>query len=98
MGTAAMIKPCDTPILQTEKPADAKKYAKHALLYQQELHFHFQYMRKFEATVNLILVPSEVHVDTLPAEFQIELTDLQCDTDQMNEFRQVRRLDICKPR
>jgi predicted butyrate kinase (DUF1464 family) len=38
-------------------------------------------MLKYELTVNMFLVPSVFHVETLPAEFQIEVTDLQFDTD-----------------
>jgi len=38
-------------------------------------------------------MPFDIHVEAVSSEFQMEMTDLQCDTDLINTFRHVRILD-----
>jgi hypothetical protein len=46
-------------------------------LRHKESNSHFQDIRKYETIVNLFAVSLDVNVETIPAELQIELVDLQ---------------------
>jgi hypothetical protein len=50
----------------------------------------FQDFRKLEATLIFLSAPFNVTVETIPDEFQVEVTDLQ------NKFRGSTLLDFCK--
>jgi hypothetical protein len=46
--------------------------------------------------MNLFPMAFDVAVETLPAEFQMEITCLQCDTDLINIFRHAQLVGFYK--
>jgi hypothetical protein len=79
VGTETIIKQCDTfPSLRNEEPIIVKKYVTEIQLHQQELNSHFQDIGTYEVTINLILMLFDVHVQSVPTEFQTEMTQLLC--------------------
>jgi hypothetical protein len=73
-------------ILRTEKPSEARKYTEEIQLLQQEFNFCFQDIHKYEATIDLLPMPFDVNNETVPAKFQMEMTDLQFHMNLSNTF------------
>jgi hypothetical protein len=84
------------PTLRKEKPTDTKKYAEEIQIPQQEFSSRFQDFRKHEAAFSLFSTPSDVNVETVPEEFQLEIIDLQCNEDLKSKFRDITLLDFYK--
>jgi hypothetical protein len=84
------------PTLRTEKPTVTKKYAEEIQIPQQEFSSRFQDFRKHEATFSLFSTPSDVNIETVPDEFQLEIIDLQCNEDLKSKFQDITLLDFYK--
>jgi hypothetical protein len=77
------------PTLRTEKPTDSKKYAEEIEILQQEFSSRFQDFRKHEAAFSLFSTQFDVNVETVPDEFQLEITDLECNEDLKSKVRDI---------
>jgi hypothetical protein len=62
----------------------------------KEFNTHFRDIRKYEATISSFSMPFDVNVETITVDFQMEMTNLQCDTELRNKCQHVRLLDFCK--
>jgi hypothetical protein len=76
--------------------SDAKKCADEIQLLQKEFNSRFQNIRKCVVTINLFSMPFCVHVENIPAKFQMEVLGLRCDTDLRNAFRHLLLLQFYK--
>jgi hypothetical protein len=72
-----------------------KKYAEEIQL-PQELNSRFHDTGKYETTISLSSMPCDINVETVPAEFQMEMLNMQCDMDLRNTFRHVQLLVFYK--
>jgi len=57
--------------------------------YKQDLNSHFQDICIYEATVSLFSMPLNIDVETVPAKFQTDRINLQCDMCPKNIFQHV---------
>jgi hypothetical protein len=84
------------PILETEKTTGNKECTKEIRLLQYEFNSCFQYVCNYDATISLFSMAFDVNAETATVGFQIEMTDLRCDTSMRNAFRHVRFLEVYK--
>ena len=57
--------------------------------YQQDLNSHFQDICIYETTISLFSMPLKITVETVPAKFQIDRINLQCDMCPGSIFQHV---------
>jgi hypothetical protein len=77
--------------LKKENPSETWKYAQHLQKLITEFESRFKIFRS-EKTVrsfNIFSSPFNIDVESVPDELQMELTDLQNDTDLRNKFQNV---------
>lgn len=67
----------------------------HIIQVLRQFSSRFHGFRKLEATFIFLSAPFNVTVETIPDEFQVEVTDLQCDENLQNKFRGSTLLDFC---
>lgn len=71
----------------TEKPTTNKKHADTIQVLQQYvILLSFQDFRKQVANFSFLSALLDVNVETVPDEFQIKITELQCDENLQSQF------------
>jgi hypothetical protein len=85
---------CDQTIWHTTQFCERKHSVKRKKF--SFINKNSKYTQSINQSINLFSVSFDINVETTPAEFQISMTDLQCDTNLRNIFRRVRLSDFYK--
>lgn len=97
MGTATVIKQYDTISSSGNGKAPLLRVTlKNFSFFNKNVNSHFQDICKYEATIKFVSVQFDANVESVLVEFQIEMTDLQCERNVRNIFRHVILLDFHK--
>lgn len=80
----------------SEQPINFTKYASLIENLQNEFKRRFQDMRKFEKLFDMFALPFTTDVEIVPIDFQMELIDLQSNSELKTKFSEVSLLDFYK--
>ncbi|XP_076645577.1 general transcription factor II-I repeat domain-containing protein 2-like [Halictus rubicundus] len=74
-------------ILRKENPSETKKYAMEIQILQKEFSSRFTNFRENQTKFDIFSSPFNIDLERIPEEFQMEIIDLQNDTEIRNKFQ-----------
>ncbi|XP_076232931.1 general transcription factor II-I repeat domain-containing protein 2-like [Calliopsis andreniformis] len=84
------------PILKRQNPSETMKYAQEVQRLQEEFSLRFKNFRENQTNFDIFSSPFNIDVERIPEEFQMQIIDLQNDTELKNKFQNCGIVDFYK--